>query len=94
MAKVYKKGKQKFKISPFGDYWNKTNYYLLALGFVVLIIGFYLLSQGPWDNPVSLSIAPIVLLIAYLVIFPAAILYRKRKEQKPEQENVYRQDQG
>lgn len=93
MAKVYKKGKAKVKISPFGDYWSKINYYLLALGFVVLIIGFYLLSQGPWDNPVSLSIAPIVLLLAYLVIFPTAILFRKRKDKQPEQENVYRQDQ-
>ncbi len=63
----------------FKDYWTKTNSILLLAGFVVLILGFFLMSFGPWDNPTSLTLSPIVLLIAYLVIFPAAIFYRQKK---------------
>ncbi len=63
----------------FKDYWTKTNSIILLTGFAVLILGFYLMSFGPWDNPTSLTFSPIVLLIAYLVIFPVAIFYRHKK---------------
>jgi len=74
------------KDSPFKNYWGNTNYILLGVGIFVLVIGFYLMTFGPWDNPVSLSISPIVLLVAYLIIFPLSILYRKKK--KGTDENV------
>ncbi len=63
----------------FNDFWTKTNTVLLLTGFGILILGFYLMSFGPWDNPVSLTLSPIVLLIAYLIVFPVTIFYRKRK---------------
>lgn len=81
MAKVkakFKKQKNTFT-SPFKNYWERNNYILFGLGIVVVILGFILMSQGPWDNPVSLSFSPIVLLIAYVIIFPLSILYRKKK---------------
>ncbi|MCF8267547.1 MAG: DUF3098 domain-containing protein [Ignavibacteriales bacterium] len=88
MAKVKVKSKrivskkEKFE-SPFRDYWQNTNYILFGLGLVVLVIGFYLMTFGPFDNPVSLSIAPVVILVSYLIIFPAAIFYtKKQKEHK------------
>ena len=80
MAKVKKRiksTKRKFE-SPFQNYWTKNNYILLGIGIAAIIIGFILMAQGPWDNPVSLTIAPIVLLIAYVVILPLSIMYRKR----------------
>ncbi|MFC2084599.1 hypothetical protein ACFLS9_06055 [Bacteroidota bacterium] len=82
MTKVKKRSKASKKkiISPFKNYWEKTNYYLLGLGVILLIIGFFLMAQGPWDNPISLSLSPIVLLIAYLIIFPLSILYTKKKK--------------
>lgn len=83
MAKQIKK-QSRFKKSksesPFKNYWDKSNYLLLSLGLLVLAIGFYLMTFGPWDNPISLSISPIVLLIAYLIIFPVSILYKKKKQ--------------
>ena len=80
MAKVKKRvsATNKKFISPFENYWTKNNYLLLGLGIAVLIIGYFLLSQGPWDNPLSLSVAPIVLLVAYVIIFPLAIMYKKK----------------
>ena len=46
------------------------------IGLVVMVIGYMLLSVGPWDNPISRTIAPLVLLVAYLIIFPLAILWK------------------
>lgn len=82
MAKVRSKAKterRKF-ISPFKNYWNKTNYLIFYLGIFLLLLGFYLMSIGPWDNPLSLSYSPIILLVAYLIIFPLAILFRNKKK--------------
>lgn len=80
MAKIKKRVKSKTKKieSPFKNYWTKNNYIILIAGLVILFYGYFLMNQGPWDNPVSLTIAPIVLLIAYLVVFPLAIYYTKR----------------
>lgn len=82
MAKQIRKKSRstKFKTSsPFKNYWKKDNYILLGAGIFVLIAGFYLMTFGPWDNPISLTISPIVLLVAYLIIFPLSILYKKKK---------------
>ncbi len=86
MAQVKRRIRSQKKVlkSPFKDYWTKENYYILGFGFILLIIGNILLSQSPYDNPLSLSVAPIVLLFAYLVVFPFAILYRKNKNDSSE----------
>lgn len=85
MAKAKKKKIAKL-ISPFKNYWTTNNYIIFGAGIAVIIIGFILMAQPPWDNPVSLSVSPIVLLIAYIIIFPLSILYKKKKN--PTSENV------
>jgi hypothetical protein len=79
MAKVKKRIKSKSKKieSPFKNYWSRNNYIILVAGLLIIFLGFYLMNQGPWDNPVSLTVAPIVLLVAYVVIIPFAIYYKK-----------------
>jgi hypothetical protein len=79
MAKVKKRIKSKTKKieSPFKNYWSRNNYVILIAGLLVLLAGYYFMNQGPWDNPLSLTVAPIVLLIAYVVIIPLAIYYKK-----------------
>ncbi len=66
--------------SPFKNYWTKENYWILIGGIALLVIGFFLMAQGPYDNPISLSVSPIVLLIAYVVVLPLAILYKGKKQ--------------
>jgi hypothetical protein len=79
MTKIKKRVKFKTKKieSPFKNYWSKNNYFILIAGLLVLLLGYFLLNQGPWDNPLSLTLAPIVLLVGYLVVFPLAIYYKK-----------------
>lgn len=77
MARIKKTSKEssKYQSSPFKDYWQKHNYFLLYFGLGILVIGYILMAQNPWDNPVSLSFSPIVLLIAYIIIIPLSIIY-------------------
>ncbi|MCU7495910.1 MAG: DUF3098 domain-containing protein [Ignavibacteria bacterium] len=85
MSKTVKKNARPVKksySSPFTNYWVKENYYLLILGAVILIAGFFVMSLGKWDNPVSLNLSPILLLIGYLVVLPAAIFFRKKQNDK------------
>jgi len=59
---------------PFG----RTNYLLFLLGVGLLLVGFICSAQGPHDGFVSLTLSPLLLLAAYLVVLPAAILVRSK----------------
>ena len=74
-------------VSPFKNYWKKENYILLLAGVLLLIIGYTLMATDPWDNPIALTLSPIILLLAYLVIFPLSIFYRKNKKSQVEKSN-------
>ncbi|MDZ7372389.1 MAG: hypothetical protein ONB23_00325 [candidate division KSB1 bacterium] len=58
---------------------DAANLRLLGIGVGVLGLGYLLLAQGPYNSFWSLTLAPVVLLLGYLVIIPAAILWRGRK---------------
>lgn len=66
-------------VSPFKIYWEKKNYIFLFLGFALLILGYYIMSIGPWDSTASLVISPIILVIAYILIFPLSIFSKKKE---------------
>ncbi len=84
MGKIKRTSKESSRnlISPFKDYWERPNYILILAGIGALILGYFLMTMGPWDNPISLSISPIVLLIGYLIIIPLAILFSSTKNKK------------
>ena len=73
---------KKASVSPFNIYWDKKNYYLLILGLLITIAGFYFMTIGPWDSTASLVISPILLFIAYVIIFPLSIFLRKKSEKE------------
>ncbi|MEI7811666.1 MAG: hypothetical protein WCJ01_04475 [Ignavibacteria bacterium] len=91
MSKVKKNARpvKKNYSSPFSICWTKENYYLLILGLVLLTIGFYVMSIGSWDNPVALTLSPLLLITGYLLVLPSSIFYKKKlSEEKPVTENV------
>jgi hypothetical protein len=65
--------------------FNKINYIIFAIGIVVIIAGYFIMATGETYSFQSLSLAPIILLIGYLVIIPLAILYRKRENKTPKE---------
>ncbi len=59
---------------------NRKKIILLALGVLMLVVGFVCLGQGPANNPISLTVAPVILVLAYLVIIPLGILWSGEKQ--------------
>ncbi len=84
VKKKQSKKAQKTLVWPFG----KKNYILLAISLVVIVIGYICLASGDNpDAPITLTVAPIVLVIGYGII-PFAILAKGRPEptdSEPEQ---------
>lgn len=58
--------------------FNKLNYLLLALAIIVTIIAYVIMGTG--ENTVS----PILLIIAYVILFPAAIIAGINRNDKEE----------
>lgn len=85
VKKRQSKQAQKTLVWPFG----KKNYILLGISLAVIIIGYICLASGDNPNaPITLTVAPIVLVIGYGMI-PFAILAKGRPEPsdtEPEQD--------
>lgn len=76
-----------------GFHWSmplgKTNFMYFGIAFAVLIIGYALMATGitsdpqkyleTWANPVAIVVAPTVLVLAYCVLIPLAIMKRERQ---------------
>ncbi|MBK7142964.1 MAG: hypothetical protein IPH75_12870 [bacterium] len=63
---------------PFG----RKNYILFAVSLVVIVIGFFALSQG------STSLAPVLLVVGYCVLVPWAILAKEKQASEPPSESA------
>ena len=65
---------------PFG----KKNMQILMIGLIILILGYIAMAQPPVDSFWTMTAAPVLLLLAYLVIVPYAIMYGHKLFSKPE----------
>lgn len=64
------------------------NYQIILAGFAVIIAGYFALSAKPWDNPVALNVAPVLLVLGYCVIIPFGIMYRRKKDPAAAEQNT------
>ena len=67
-------------VSTASVFFLKSNLILLALGLATLVVGYICLSRGPSDNPLSVTVAPLLLILAYCVIIPVAIIKKSGGE--------------
>jgi hypothetical protein len=65
-----------------GTIFTSKNLKLFGISLVLLVVGYVLLGQGPVDNPLSKTIAPIVLVGVYCVLIPYAIMAKGREQPK------------
>ncbi len=56
--------------------FNKLNVILLAVAILAIVIGYIIMGTG------DKTISPIILIIAYVILFPAAIIAGTKKEKK------------
>ena len=67
--------------------FTRTHAILLAICIGLEVVGFWMLAQAPWNNPVSQTYAPILLSLVFFVGIPAAIFW-------PTKENPRQDDKG
>ncbi|MGA3051742.1 MAG: hypothetical protein ABSE00_07480 [Chitinispirillaceae bacterium] len=67
--------------------FSAKNIILLVIGMALLVVGYILLGQGPVNNPLSKTVAPLVLIAVYCIFVPYAILAKSKKERADEQAN-------
>jgi len=60
--------------------WNfsSANYIIFGIGLVVIILGYVIMALGDVNSVQSLSIAPVMLFIGYIVLIPIALIYRDK----------------
>ena len=61
---------------------SAKNITLFLIGCLVLITGYILLAQGPVDNPLSITVAPVLLVIGYCVLIPVALILKSKEPKK------------
>jgi len=56
--------------------FNKKNYLLFGIGILVIILGYIIMATGDVNSFQSVKLAPVLLIIGYLVIIPLSIFYK------------------
>lgn len=82
-TKEIQKRARKASLKIEGLPFTSLNYQIFAAGIVVIILGYLALAQPPANSFMSLTVAPILLVIGYCIIIPIAILYQKKKGDLP-----------
>lgn len=60
---------------------GKRNWRIIGLGLALVVLGYGLMSVGiftRYDHPIALVVAPLVLVVAYLVVIPYGVLTRSK----------------
>ncbi|MBN1601077.1 MAG: hypothetical protein JW915_05685 [Chitinispirillaceae bacterium] len=53
---------------------------IFGISLLVLVIGYVCLAQGPADNPVSKTLAPLLIVGVYCVLIPVIFFLKDKKE--------------
>ena len=64
--------------------FGKINYYLFGIGLLVIMLGYIIMATGEVNSFQSLTLAPIMLFIAYIIVIPAALIYREKSSEVEE----------
>ena len=59
--------------------FGKINYFLFGAGLTLLILGYFFMANGEVNSFQSLTLAPILLFVGYIVVIPAALVFREKK---------------
>jgi hypothetical protein len=62
------------------DGWsfNKINYIIFFIGVLFIIFGYIIMATGTVNSFQSLTLAPIMLFLGYIIIIPASLIYREK----------------
>ena len=79
MSKLFKNNDSENTSSLF-ESWSlsKTNYILFGIGLILIILGYILMGKGEVYSFQSLTLAPIMLFIGYIIVIPTSLIYRDK----------------
>ena len=60
--------------------FTSLNYKIFGVALLVLVAGYWCMGQGPISNPLSITVAPVLLVLAYCGLIPLAILAKGKPE--------------
>ena len=83
MSKLFHIDKSKESSTLF-DSWSfsKTNYLLFFAGLILIIFGYIVMVNGEVSSFQSLTLAPTMLFLGYIVFIPSALIYKNRRLKK------------
>ena len=58
--------------------FKKPNYILFVIGVFLIITGYFVMANGTVNSFQSLTLAPILLFLGYIIFIPAALIYRSK----------------
>ena len=61
--------------------YTERNMWLFGLGLVTIALGYVFLSLPPVDGFMSLTLAPLLLVLGYCVLIPIALLSGNKKDE-------------
>ena len=61
--------------------FGKINYQLFGLGLLILIFGYIIMATGETESIQTVKISPLILIVGYCVVIPAAILVKPKNKE-------------
>ena len=58
--------------------FNKINYIIFFIGVLFIIFGYVVMAIGTVNSFQSLTLAPIMLFLGYIIFIPASLIYREK----------------
>ena len=73
--------KKQSKVVHLFEGWafKKENYIIFLIGIFLIVAGYIIMALGEVDSFQSLTLAPIMLFLGYVVAIPVALIYRPKK---------------
>jgi len=59
--------------------FTRKNYFIFAIGVLLIALGYWVMASGETTSTQSLTVAPIMLFLGYIIVIPAALIYRDKK---------------
>ncbi len=83
MARIKEKKKIREQQTAFRFPLGKSNFAIIGLGILILFVGFIVMAiPNDPDAFLSRTLAPILLVVAFLVVIPFGIMYGNKNQEK------------
>ena len=64
--------------------FSTVNYALFGIGLALITLGYIVMASGEVNSFQSLTVAPIILFVGYIIFIPAALIYQDKNLENEE----------